>query len=65
MSLFEDVVSTTHPNDAAYRNGLYIAGDTCYAAKAWFEQHNVPYTAADLVAFAAIVTRYVEKNPNG
>lgn len=54
---FEDYLSETQGNLGAsrFRGPTIDVADTMYACKRWFEGYAIPFTAADVVAMAALV----------
>ena len=44
-----------HDKPSNFRRALTDVTEAAYLAKLWFDDHGVPYTAADLIAMTAMV----------
>lgn len=40
------------------RNSLTYVADTCFMAGLWFKDHEVPFTAQDVLTFAQMVIKH-------
>lgn len=58
---FETMLKTLNDTD---RKAFINVADACYAAKLWFEDNEVEYTAADLLKFAQLVQLECEEPLN-
>lgn len=55
MNLFEELVKAI-PNET-FRADTIDACDSAYLAMKWFKTYEVPHTAADIVALAALMVK--------